>query len=76
LGCYHRGTATPCPVHRHPCGGDRLGGREQRVALGGTTTPVAVTGWTWPRNNRGEGVTGVTGVHRRGEGGAPPGHRH
>ena len=34
LVCCHGGTATPCPVHRHPYGGDRLGGREQRVGLG------------------------------------------
>ena len=34
LGCCHGGTTTPCSVHRYPYGYDRLGGREQWVALG------------------------------------------
>jgi hypothetical protein len=54
LGCCHGGTATLCPVHRHPCGGDRLEAESSRLPWGhrhplscGTATPRAVPTWTW-----------------------------
>jgi hypothetical protein len=43
---------------------------------GGTATSRVVPTWTWPRSNKSKGVTGVSGVHRHGEGGALSGHRH
>jgi hypothetical protein len=47
-----------------------------RPLSGGTATPRAVPTWTWPRSNLSKGVTRVSGVHRRGDADAPPGHRH
>jgi hypothetical protein len=56
-GCCHEGTAMPCLVHRHPCGGDQL--RRLRVGClvvgtatlsDGTATPRAVPTRTWLRN--------------------------
>ena len=40
-GCCHGGTAMPCPVHRHPCGGDQV--RRLRVrCYGGAPPPYLV----------------------------------
>ena len=44
LGCYPKGTAMPCPVHRNPWGGDRLE-EAKREVLGWHRHPVQ-----WHRN--------------------------
>ena len=38
MGCYPRGTTTPCPVHHHPCGGDWLDRLRSRCS-GGAPPP-------------------------------------
>ena len=43
---------------------------------GGTTTPRVVPTWTQPSSSRVSAGTGASGVHRRHEGDASPGHRH
>jgi hypothetical protein len=67
--CYHRGTAMPCPVHRHPCGSDRLRRLRERCS-GGAPPPCLVASpplggahLTPPESSREGCGTSMFGVH-------------
>jgi hypothetical protein len=47
LGCCPVGIAMPCPVHRHPFGGDRLEEAEREVSGGGGAHLTPVKGPNW-----------------------------